>query len=244
MKKQFAIIALAVSSLLALLGIACAPQKISVTSTDNASTNGITVTGEGKVTGTPDLAVITLGVSTTQPTVAEARDQAATTMQALIDTVKANGVAEKDIQTTQLSIYPQYDYSMGGTGKLVGYQITNTVTVKVRDINKTSDVLDAAVTAGGDMTQVQNISFTIDDPSSLKDQAREMAVNDAKAHAQRLADTAGVKLGDPVSISEASATPYPVAQYAAIAPAAGASTPIEAGELDVDLTVQVIFAIE
>ncbi len=244
MKKQFAIIAIAVSSLLALLGIACAPQKISVTSTDSASTNGITVSGEGKVTGTPDLAVITLGVSTTQPTVAEARDQAATTMQALIDAVKTNGVAEKDIQTTQLSIYPQYDYSMGGTGKLIGYQITNTIAVKVRDINKTSDVLDAAVAAGGDMTQVQNISFTIDDPTTLKDQAREEAVNDAKARAQRLADTAGVKLGDPISISETSATPYVYNDRAVMAPATGPGTPIEAGELDVDLTVQVVFAIE
>ena len=244
MKKQFAIIALAVSGLLAVLGVACAPQKISVTSPDSASTNGITVSGEGKVTGTPDLAVISLGISTIQPTVAAARDQAATTMQALIDSVKANSVAEKDIQTTQLSIYPQYDYSMGGSGKLVGYQITNTVNVKVRDINKTSDVLDAAVAAGGDMTQVQNISFTIDDPTTLKDQAREEAVNDAKARAQRLADTAGVKLGDPISISETSPTPYTYNDRAVMAPATGASTPIEAGELDVDLTVQVVFAIQ
>jgi uncharacterized protein YggE len=244
MKKQFAIIALAVSGLLAVLGIGCTPQKISVTSPDSASTNGITVSGEGKVSGTPDVAVISLGVSTIRPTVAEARDQAGTTMQALIESIKTNGVAEKDIQTTQLSIYPQYDYSMGGAGKLVGYQITNTVTVKVRDINKTSDVLDGAITAGGDMTQVQNIAFTIDDPTTLRDQAREEAVNDAKARAQRLADTAGVKLGDPISIKETSATPYVYNDRAVMAPATGPGTPIETGELDVDLTVEVVFAIE
>jgi uncharacterized protein YggE len=246
MKKRTAIIALIASGLLAVLGVACEPQKISIDAPNDTTTHGIAVTGEGKVTGTPDVAILTLGVSTIQPTVAAARDTAATTMRALVDAVKNNGVAEKDVQTTQFNIYPEYDYSQGGNGRLVGYRLTNTVTVKVRDIDKTSDVLDSATAAGGDMTQVQGISFTIDDPSALKDQAREEAVNDAKAHAQTLADTAGVKLGDPISISETSVTPYQYGDTLKALPstAGGTSTPIEAGELDVDLTVQVIFAID
>jgi hypothetical protein len=247
MKKQIAVIALLVSGLLALLGTACEPDKITVASSDGNNQQGITVSGEGKATGQPDVAVLSLGISTLKPTVAEARDQAATTMQALIASVKGNGVAEKDIQSTQLSIYPEYDYSIVSTQKLIGYRVTNTVSIKVRDINKTSDVLDGAVAAGGDLTQVQGISFTIDDPSTLKDQAREDAVNDAKARAQRLADTAGVKLGDPIAIVEGSVTPPVPLTYAsrdALGAAEQAKTPIEAGELDVNLTVQVVFAIE
>jgi len=247
MKKRIAIIALIVSGLLAFLGTACEPDKITVASSDGNSLQGITVSGEGKATGQPDVAVLSLGISTLKPTVAEARDQAATTMQALIDSVKGNGVAEKDIQSTQLSIYPEYDYSIGASQKLIGYRITNTVTIRVRDINKTSDVLDGAVAAGGDLTQVQGISFTIDNPDTLKDQAREDAVNDAKARAQRLADTAGVKLGDPISITESSVSPPVPLAYSsrdALGAAEQAKTPIEAGELDVNLTVQVVFAIK
>ena len=212
MKKQTAALAIIVLGIIALLGAACEGDKITVAG-QNSTAQGITVTGEGKATGQPDIAVLSLGISTLQPTVAQARDTAATTMQALIDSVKANGVAEKDVQTSQLSIYPEYDYSIGSTPKIIGYRLTNTVTIKVRDINKTSDVLDGAVAAGGDMTQVQNISFTIDKPDDLKDQAREAAVNDAKARAQRLADTAGVKLGKAIAISETSFAP-PVPLYA------------------------------
>jgi uncharacterized protein len=248
MKKRIAIIFLAVSGLLAFLGTACEPDKISVTAADsNGATQGITVSGEGKVTGQPDIALLSLGISTVQPTVAQARDAAATTMQALIDSVKGNGVAEKDVQTTQLNISPEYDYSVASTPKIIGYRLTNTVTIKVRDINKTSDVLDGAVAAGGDMTQVQSISFTIDKPDDLKDQARADAVNDAKARAQRLADTAGVKLGKAIAISETNYTPPGPLIYGADAAAGTAkqtSTPIEPGTLDVDLTVQVTFAIE
>jgi uncharacterized protein len=247
MKKRTAIIALIVSGLLAVLGTACEPDKITVASSDGGSTQqGISVSGEGKATGQPDIAVLSLGISTIKPTVAEARDQAATTMQALIDSVKGNGVAEKDIQSTQLSIYPEYDYSIVSSQKLIGYRVTNTVTVKVRDINKTSDVLDGAVAAGGDLTQVQGIAFTIDNPDTLRDQAREDAVKDAKARAQRLADTAGVKLGDPISITESSVSP-PVPMRDALlggAAEANTATPIQPGELDIDLTVQVVFAIE
>jgi hypothetical protein len=246
MKKQIALVILAVSGLLAFLGTACEPDKISVAATDDNSQQGITVSGEGKATGTPDIAILSLGISTLNPTVAEARDQAATTMQAVIDSVKGNGVAEKDIQSTQLSIYPEYDYSIISTPKIIGYRVTNTVTIKVRDINKTSDVLDSAVAAGGDLTQVQGISFTIDDPSALEDQAREDAVNDAKARAQHLADTAGVDLGDPIAIVESGVTPPTPLSYGreVMADAEAAKTPIETGELDINLTVQVVFAIK
>jgi uncharacterized protein YggE len=246
MKKRIAIVALIVSGLLAFLGTACEGDKITVASPNGNTLQGITVSGEGKATGQPDIAILSLGISTLRPTVAEARNEAASTMQKVIDSVKGNGVAEKDIQSAQYSIYPEYDYSIVASQKLLGYRITNTVTIKVRDIDKTSDVLDGATAAGGDLTQVQGISFTIDEPDALRDQAREDAVKDAKARAQRLADTAGVKLGDPISITESSVSP-PVPMRDALlggAAEANTATPIQPGELDIDLTVQVVFAIE
>jgi len=246
MKKRIAIVALIVSGLLAFLGTACEGDKITVASPNGNTLQGITVSGEGKATGQPDIAILSLGISTLRPTVAEARNEAASTMQKVIDSLKGNGVAEKDIQSAQYSIYPEYDYSIVASQKLLGYRITNTVTIKVRDIDKTSDVLDGATAAGGDLTQVQGISFTIDEPDALRDQAREDAVKDAKARAQRLADTAGVKLGDPISITESSVSP-PVPMRDALlggAAEANTATPIQPGELDIDLTVQVVFAIE
>jgi len=246
MKKQIAVIALVLSGLLAFLGTACEGDKITVASPNGTTLQGITVSGEGKATGQPDIALLSLGISTLRPTVAEARDEAASTMEKVIDAVKGNGVAEKDIQTTQYSIYPEYDYSIVASQKLLGYRITNTVIIKVRDIDKTSDVLDSATAAGGDLTQVQDITFTIDEPDALRDEAREDAVKDAKARAQRLADTAGVKLGDPISITEGSvSSPVPM-RDALLGGAAEAdtATPIQPGELDINLTVQVVFAIE
>ena len=248
MKKRIAILVLAGLTLSAFLGTACAGDKITVAG-QTAATNGIVVSGEGKVSGQPDIAALSLGVSTLKPTVKEARDDAAATMQKIIDSLKNDGVAEKDIQSSQYSIQPEYDYNIlppATSPRLQGYRVTNTVTIKVRDINKTSQVLDAAVAAGGDLTQVQGISFTIDKPETLRDQARVAAITDAKARAQLLADTAGVKLGNPISIQENSGV-QPVPMYAIGSGAAqdkSTTTPIQPGELDIDITVQVIYAIE
>ena len=109
----------------------------------------------------------------------------------------------------QSNISPEYDYS-NGKQKLTGFRVTNVVSAKIRDIGKTTKVVDDAVTAGGNDVQVQNISFTIDDPEDLKKQAREAAVADAKAKAQTLASATGVAVGEPISISESSAvSPIP-----------------------------------
>lgn len=210
--------------------------------------NGITVSGSGKVTGAPDIAQIQLGVSTLAPTVQEARDQAAASLDAMIASVKTNGVAEKDIQTQQFNIQPEYDYR-NNEQTLRGFRINNVVSVKLRDINKTSKVVDDAVQAGGNDTQIQGIFFTIENPDDLKAQAREKAVADAKQKAETLAKAAGVGVGDALQISESGYTP-PVydgaARYAADAApsAAQPETPIQPGELDVSVDVSVTWNIQ
>lgn len=241
MKGKATLVLMAGLLVFALFGAACEGDQVTVASDERPAT-GISVTGEGKASGTPDVVVLTLGVSVLAPTVKEARDQAAEGMTRVIDSLQDNGVEEKDIQTSQFSIYPEYDYR-NDQQTLRGYRLSNIVTAKLRDIDRTSDALDAVTEAGGDMTQVQSISFTIDDPDELRDLAREEAVADAKVKAERLAELSGVDLGKVISISESfSVPPIPMAREADLAEAP--STPIEPGEMDVTLNVEVVYAIE
>ncbi len=230
--------------LLALLATACEGDEITVAS-QQGEAQGISVSGEGNAFGAPDLAVLTLGVSALEPSVKEARDQAASAMEKVVDSLKDNGVDEKDIQSTRFSIQPEYDYTRDGQ-ELLGYRVTNIVTAKVRDIDSTGEALDDAVAAGGDLTEVQGISFTIEEPDALQDEAREEAMEDAKVKAERLAELAGVKLGKPISIREYSNAP-PVSYERAPMPlgeAEDVATPIEAGELEVALSIDIVYVIE
>jgi hypothetical protein len=231
------------------LGLVAATCGSTTTRVENMGSNqptGITVAGEGKATGKPDIAQITLGVSKVADTVDAARNGAAASLDAMIKSMTGNGIAKDDIQTQQFNISPEYDYS-NNKQTLRGFRVTNIVSAKLRDIGKTSKVVDDAVTAGGNDVRVQNIAFTIDKPDDLKKQAREAAVADAKARAETLASATGVSVGDPISITETGVvTPVP---YKSIgeAPAAGAgvpSTPIEPGTQDVIVSVTVTWSIK
>lgn len=224
----------------------CGGDTTRIENTPPDQVRGITVSGEGKVSGEPDLALITVGVSTLRPSVAEARDAAATALTAVLDSMRANGVADDDLQTSQLSIYPEYDYD-DGTQRLRGFRVSNTVTAKLRDIDGTSEVVDGAITAGGDETTIQGITFTIDNPESLRQQAREAAVADAKRKAETLAAASGVEVGEPINITESGGyqPPIPYAERAVGADdlQGAPSTPIEPGELDVIINVSVTWEI-
>ena len=208
----------------------------------------IHVTGNGSVTGEPDIATLNLGVSVEKPTVTEAREEAASAMTALIDSLKANDIAEKDINTENFSIYPQYDYKEGER-ILRGYRVNNTVRAKVRELETLSDVIDDAAGAGGDSIVVNSIQFMIDDTTPLQTQARSLAVKDAEAKAQTLADASGVVLGKPVTITETTYYQSPPIAYATAEAdfaedGERTSTPIIPGELTVTVNVTVIYEIE
>ncbi len=245
MKKKYAAMAVLILAPLTLIAAACGDTTTQVERNGDGMT-GITVTGEGKVTAAPDVALLTLGVSSLRPTVAEAREQAATALTAMIASMSANGVEEDDIQTQQLSIQPEYDYNNNET-VLRGFRVSNTVTAKIRNIDDTTKVVDDAVTAGGDDTQIQSISFTIDDPKQLQEQAREQAVEDARAKAQTLAGASGVDLGEPITIVEGGGLqppiPYQENFARGAADSAQAETPIQPGELDVIINVSVTWGI-
>jgi uncharacterized protein YggE len=240
MRKVWGLLGAALA--LSLFTLGCGTKTTVLTG--NNDKPGITVSGEGSVFGAPDVAVATLGVQADATSVGDARSKAATSMDAMVKALKDGGVADKDIQTTQFSVDPRYDYS-GNKQTLIGFTVSNIATVRIHDINKTGELIDAAVAAGGDLARVQGLQFTIDDPSALQNQARQKAMADAKSRADTLAQAAGVQLGAPRSISEGGgATPITFGA-ADIARATGApNTPIQTGQLEVQVTVSVVYELK
>ncbi len=203
---------------------------------------GIWVTGEGKVTVVPDVAILSLGVEAQMTTVAEAQAQAAEAMDAVMVALGNYGVASKDIKTQYYSISPVRRWD-DGKETLVGYRVANTVTAKIRKIEDAGSIIDA-VAAAGDYARINSISFTLDRPEAYYEEAREEAMADAKAKAEQLAALAGVTLGKPAYVSEGTQAP-PIYDRAVVyeAERAVAPTSISSGETEVQLTVQVAYRI-
>ena len=205
---------------------------------------GITVSGEGRVAGTPDTLTLTIGINLTRDTVSQATDDAARLATELIDALKAEGIEEADIQTANYSIYPEYDYR-NDNRRLIGYRVSNDVRVKIRDLDRAGEIIDSAGTQGGNEVVVQGLGFSLEDNELLVVAAREAAWKDAQGKAEQLARLAGVTLGTPTAISESFSAPPPIQRlaYAEDAAAGGFSTPIQAGELDVSVNIQVTFGL-
>ncbi len=207
---------------------------------------GIWVTGEGKVTVVPDVAILNLGVEAQAATVATAQRQAAEAMGAVMRELDGHGVAKKDIKTQHYNIYPVRRWDKERE-ILIGYRVTNTVMAKIRKVDNTGIIIDAVTGVGGDYIRINGISFTVDDPSAYHEEAREKAMADAEVKAEQLADLANVKLGKPIYISEAGGFVPIIREYTARAeaiPAPAPPTPISPGETEVRLSVQVVYNIK
>jgi len=203
--------------------------------------SGISVLGSGIVTATPDTAHITLGVEVTDASLANGQAEAARRMDAIVGQLKAAGIAESDIKTTSYNVNPQYDQNQS----LRGYQIQNLVDVKTTDVAGLGALLDTVVSAGA--TRIYGIRFEASNVDDLKAQARDQAMQNARSKAEQLARDAGVGLGRVISIEESDPGTTPVArQQFGVAPAAAAapSTPIQAGELQIQTQVRVIWGIQ
>ena len=206
----------------------------------------ITVQGDGEAAVAPDMAILTLAVMREAETARAALDADNTAMAAVIAAMKEDGIAARDLQTSGLSIAPQYVYPTDDKGtqtqRLVGYQVTNTLTVRVRDLASMGKVIDRSVSLG--VNQGGGISFTNDDPSAALTEARRKAVEDAMQRATTLADAAGVGLGDILEIAEQSSpggpSPVPERMYRMAADA----VPVEAGENTYRVQVNVTFGLE
>ncbi len=208
---------------------------------------GIMVEGRGEVTVVPDIAVVNLGVQAQAITVAEAQAQATSAMENVMVVLREHGVEERDIQTTGFTIWQQTRWeSARQEEQVTGYRVSNNVQVKIRQVDEAGIVLDAVVAAAGDHIRVQGIYFQIDDPSVHLEQARSIAVQDARTKAGQLAQLAGVELGSPTYISETSSSPVIFRSVETVSPGAvpAPTTPIEPGETTITATVEIIYAID
>jgi hypothetical protein len=247
MKKKLMLFSVIAAILLvSVLLVGCqASGSTTLTANTNQQT-GISVSGQGIVYVTPDIVNLQLGIQAQAATVADAQSQAATAMNNVLAALAANGVAKADIQTQNYSIQQTTRYdNVTQQNVATGYQVINYVNVKVRDVTKAGVILDAVTAAGGDLTRVNSIQFSLNDPTSANNQARDQAMTDAKSTAAQLASDAGVKLGNPISISESEVSPITKMYASDLAvPSASGSTTISSGELEISVAVQVTYAIQ
>jgi uncharacterized protein len=200
----------------------------------------ISVTGEATVSVPPDLAQVDAGVTSDAKTAREASEANNAAMGKVLLALKGAGIAEKDYQTSQLSLQPQYPPNRSGPSPVVGYRASNRVTVRVRDVTKVASMIDALVGAGAN--DIGGINFMVSQASKLLDDARTQAVADARRKAEIYAKAAGVTLGAPLSISEEGAAPRPV--FRAKMAAEMAATPVAQGEETLSVRVNVSWAIK
>jgi uncharacterized protein YggE len=208
-----------------------------------ATTLNLSAYGETKAA--PDMATITLGVMTEGKTAAEAMQANATRMAAVMASLRKAGIADKDIQTSNLNLNPQYRYQENQPPLLVGYQASNNVTVTVHDLKKLGAAVDATVTAGAN--QVHGISFGLEDPAAAENAAREAAVKALSAKAELYARATGYKVSRLVSLSEgggyAPQPPMPMVAYASKRAEMDAGTSVSGGELKVRIDISGLYEV-
>lgn len=242
--RMFAAAAFAIASAAAPIHAAAQDTRdIAVVQQNPLQVQGalLSVNAEGKVAGRPDMATANLGVVTEGATAAAAMQANAQRMNALIAALRRAGVAERDIQTSNLSVSPQYVYEERQPPRLTGYQASNTVTAKIRNLDRTGATLDAAVNAGGNT--LNGVFFSYQNPDAVLDQARTAAIADARRRADLYARAAGLRVHRIISISEGAPMmpPVPMPMMARMAADGAASTPVQPGEIETSVSVGVVF---
>lgn len=213
-------------------------------SADQISSNHqITVSGEGQISVTPDTAMVSLGVTQSNPDLKTAQDAVNKAMDNIVAAIKAAGIPDKNIQTTGYNINANQDFNKPGH-PITGYDVYAGISVTVQPLDKAGSIIDIAVQNGAN--QVGGINFTVQDPTTAAQQARAKAVDDARAKAQQLATLAGVTLGPIVNINETdnggTVVPYS-SPAAAVASGSSAETSVQPGQSTITIDLTVSFAI-
>jgi uncharacterized protein len=214
---------------------ACDQQSGSSSPTAGPDNRQVTVVGAGKVQGTPDTLTAAVSIEATASDVTTAMNQSSNRTGAVVDALTNNAkVDRKDISTSSVSLQPQYGPD---SSTISGYRASNSISVKIRDLNSASKTLGLIVSTGGDATRINSVSYSIDDDSQLVKDARARAFDDAKARAEQYAQLSGLKLGKVISISESGggATPTEMPR------AAAEPVPLEPGQQTVSFSVTVIW---
>jgi len=239
-------ISLLVCLVLLAVAVGCAPSGNPV-ETPKSIGRSITVVGEGKASVSPDVAEANIGVEVLAPTVKEATEEAKERMTAIVAALQEAGIAEKDIQTSNYSIYferypeirPMVEAEpLEAEGS---YRVSDMVRVKIRNLDRIGTVLDKVIEAGAN--NVYGVNFTVDDPSEVRSEARGKAIADARAKAQELAGLNGVDLGEVLQISEVIGGSFSTVGMSLVREYAGGAGPISPGELEFSVQIQVTYAI-
>lgn len=214
---------------------------------ESAVPRTITVVGEGRVTMQPDLAQVNIGIEVVGETVKDAGGQASETMDAVIAALKAQGIAEKDIQTSGYSVWVERPYSEGLPTGTALYHFSNSVMVNIRSLDKVGTSLDAAIEAGAN--NIFGVTFSVAEPGQLMSEARRKAVSDALSKANQLAEMNQVKLGNVVTVSEVvgGGGGYYPGNFSRVSMAegmGGGGGPISPGELEMTVQLQITYSIE
>lgn len=209
------------------------------------TTNTVSFSGEGKVTATPDIAVISASIVTHALDSKVAQDQNSAKSKAVTDFLKKAGVDDKDIKTSNYNIYPQYKYPpYGGQPSITGYQVSQGYEIKVRDLTKISTILAGLVSAGAN--QVNNLGLQIENPEKLQAQARQKAIDAAKKKAAELESQVGISLGKIVNFSESSGGfPIPILyEKIAVGSVGGGGPSVPTGENEITVNVTMTYQIK
>ncbi|MEW6716040.1 MAG: SIMPL domain-containing protein [Chloroflexota bacterium] len=229
--------------LLATLIISACTSRVSAPSVSGETTpiRTLSVTGVGKVSLSPDMASISIGVSTQNSSAKEALASNNQQTQKVIETLVVFGIDSKDIRTTDFSIYPQQEW--GANGQLIGvfYHVNNTVLVTVRELEQLGRILDTVVQAGAN--NIYGIQFDLTDKSAALAEARSLAVQDAQTEAEQLAEAAGITLGLVQSISTYAGEEAVPLYRGMVMVEAPAEVPISAGEMTISVQVDVVYEI-
>lgn len=203
----------------------------------------LSVPGHGEVSRAPDMASVSAGVISQASTAGEALAANTRAMTAVLGVLKTADIAEKDIQTSNVSVQPRYNYDNNQPPQLIGYDVSNTVMVRVRDIGALGSLLDKLVAAGSN--QINGITFEIAQPQAAIDEARKLAAEDATRKAKVYADALGLKLGSVISVSEGAGyePPVPIVRAKAMMADAAVSVPVAAGEQTLAADVNVTWEI-
>ena len=228
------------ATLLAAFAMTAAPATALAQAAPASDGTLLSVSSRAEARKAPDIATVSAGVVTQAADGNAALRQNAEQMNRVLAAIKAAGVADKDVQTSGISLNPQYRYEENQPPRITGYQASNTVNVKLREVAKMGKVLDALVASGAN--QVNGPSFGIDDPEPLYDRARLDALKAARARAETYAGALGVRVRRIVSISEGGAAmPSPMPRMAMMKAEAYDSTPVAAGESSVSVNLDVVF---
>lgn len=210
--------------------------------------NSISVSGEGKIQAKPDIGLINLGVISEAPNVATAQKDNTEKMNKITQAMKDLGVEEKDLKTTNYNIYPKYQYTTSGRSNIIGYEVNQTLEVKIREnlMSKIGDILSKAAELGAN--QIGSLSFTFDDPEALKTQARKKAIENAKEKAKVLTDDLGVKIVRIINFIETASQPPTLYDYAlkeGLGMGGGGTTPdIQTGENEIAAYITIEYEIQ